>query len=103
MAPARGAPHDAAALVRFDDARLFFFSHLHHVERGAAAVATLVGLQRALFDSQMRGKRLTARRSRRKFAIDTEPEFIEATQRLRAPISGAKVAGWSLLVRAQLK
>ena len=43
------------------------------------------------------------KRQLRKFAIDTEPELLEAIRRLRARLSGAKVAGWYRHVQAQLK
>ena len=42
------------------------------------------------------------KRQLRKFAIDTEPELIEAIRRLRAKLTDAKVAGWYRHVQAQL-
>jgi hypothetical protein len=38
-----------------------------------------------------------------KFAIDTEPELLEAIRRLRPRLLDAKVAGWYRHVQAQLK
>ena len=42
------------------------------------------------------------KRQLRQFAIDTEPELIEAIRRLRAKLTDAKVAGWYRHVQAQL-